>query len=76
MVTAELCGLGDVKAGSKAMDSVFVGIQEFSCGLLTIGGERREGAEHGGVPVVVGGEKGWPLRLGDVDDVGFMTVIG
>lgn len=43
---------------------------------MMISGERREEAENGGVPVVVGGEKGWLLRLGDVDNVGFMTVTG
>lgn len=52
------------------MDGTVVGVEEFG-GVVS-----REGVEDGGVPVMVGGENGWLLRLEDVDDVGLRTVDG
>lgn len=66
----ELCGLSVGETGGEAVDGAVVGVEEFG----GVGGEGRDGVEDGGVPVVVGGENGWLLRLGDVDDVGLMTV--
>lgn len=65
--TAELFGLGKGEAGGEAAESAVVGVEEFGGG--------REGTEDGGVPVVVGGENGWLMKLGNVDDVS-LTIAG
>lgn len=70
--TAELCSLGGGEAGRKAVNSVVIGVDELGRGVVSgKGGER---AEDGRVPVVVGGENGGLLGLGNMDDVGFPTV--
>lgn len=66
---AELCNLGGGEAGGEAVNSTFIGVDEFGGGAV-----RGEGAEDGSVPVVVGRESGGLLGLGNVDDVGFPAV--
>lgn len=54
--------------GRKPMNSKVIGVEEF-------GGLRREGAEDGGVPVSMGGEKGRLTRFGDMDDEGLRGLV-
>lgn len=54
--------------GRKTMNSKVIGVEE-------LGGLRREGAEDGGVPVSMGGEKGRLMRFGDMDDEGLRGLV-